>query len=113
MYEGILSERSSDIESIMGKNLRAKEGLMMSSMTSDMLNSYSMREGNNGDSLIFGGGGFILKNNMIPLPESLDQSLVIDEDYLRQFNDNSNFKLFKVKEDFRAEEKRHLSISRG
>ena len=65
MYDGLISERSSDIESIIGKGVYLKENLIRYSMTSEMMNSEAMREGAEGDSLLFGAGGIILKNNVI------------------------------------------------
>jgi hypothetical protein len=35
MYDGMISERSSDIESILGKNLKFKDNLITESMSSE------------------------------------------------------------------------------
>ena len=50
--------------------------------------------------------------SQIRMPGELDPSIVINEQYLRQFKTTKNFKVFRVKTDFFPLEKRHLGAKK-
>jgi hypothetical protein len=51
--------------------------------------------------------------NVLPLPKPLHESIEVNEEFLKKFNKEQTFNLFRVKESFRAEERRHITIDKG
>ena len=54
-----------------------------------------------------------LGSNKLPLPEPLDNSITINDQYLSNFKKTRNFSVYRVVSDFHAVEPRHLSAQTG